>query len=182
MTKTALKPASNKGGRPRKHGAYLFLRTGIIPEGKNHLAQMADAAISRIADDLGGLQNLSGSQVMILREIRQMLIFKFIVDEKLMIEGIFKPGPGPLELQGPLSAFYLSCSNSITRNCIALGLKKVSIADDLESYLKRNYGKGKAKDSSAPVIESVKPLTKGTSKRQRAPQTIVDDSGEVNHE
>lgn len=100
---------------------------------------MADAAISRMAADLGGLENLSGNQIVILREIRQLMIYKFIVDERIMSEGLFKPGPGPLELQGPLNAFYLSCSNSITRNCGLLGLKKVSIADDLEGYLKRKY-------------------------------------------
>lgn len=175
------------GGRPRKHGAYSFLRTGIIPKNAEHLAQMADAAISRMAADLGGLENLSGNQVCILREIRQMLIFKFIVDEKLMQEGIFKPGPGPLELQGPLNAFYLSCSNSITRNCGLLGLKKVSpAADDLAGYLKRQYptiydvtqikGKASLLTPTAKAKQSGKPLTERTANKF---ESIVDDPGEV---
>jgi hypothetical protein len=131
------KPASNKGGRPRKYGAISFLRTGIVPAGKEHLAEMADAAIKRMADDIGGLDALSGNQIVILREVRQLMIFKFIVDERLMTEGLFKPGT--LELQGPMNAFYLSCVNSIIRACNLLGLKKVSVADDLESYLARKY-------------------------------------------
>ena len=203
MTHNTLKPASNKakrvrkhcksklegegliawhkehplhsGGRPRKHGAYLFLKTGIIPEGKIHLAEMADAAVSRMADDLGGLQNLSGGQVVILREIRQLLVFKFLIDERIMSAGLFKPGP-LLELQAPLNGFYLAASNSIQRGCERLGLKKVTAADDLESYLKRNYGKGK--DSPAPVIESGKPLTKGKANKR---SSIVEASREVKH-
>jgi len=149
----ALKPASNKGGRPRKYGAYSFLRTGAVPAGKEYLGNMADQAILRMADDLaGGLENLSGNQITILREVRQLLIFKFLVDEKLMAEGIFKPGPGPLELQAPLNAFYLSCCNSIIRACGLLGLKKVSVADDLAGYLKRKYpmDKDKGQVENAP--------------------------------
>ncbi len=171
MTKNTLKPAPNKGGRPRKHGAYLFLRTGIIPKGKEPLAAMADAAISRMAADLGGLENLSGNQIVILREIRQLMIYKFIVDEKIMTEGLFKPGTAGLELQAPLSAFYLSCSNSITRNCGLLGLKKVSpAADDLAGYLKKKYPavydmaqvKGKAAAAPAKEKQSDESMTDDT--------------------
>lgn len=170
MTKRALKQpitshktatASPKPAklRHRQMGPYSFLRTGIIPPGKEYLAQMADTAISRIADDLGGLQNLSGGQVVILREIRQLLVFKFLIDEKIMSAGLFKPGP-LLELQAPLNGFYLAASNSIQRGCERLGLKKVSVADDLESYLQRNYGGSKAKASAAAAAESAKPSSK----------------------
>lgn len=139
MEQNTLKPPTNKGGRPKKHGAFRFLRTGIVPASKSHLADMADAAIGRMAEDLGGLQSLSGGQVVILREIRQLMIYKFIVDERLMSEGIFRPGPGTFELQGPMNAFYLSCCNSIIRACSLLGLKKVSLSDDLSVYLKKKY-------------------------------------------
>jgi hypothetical protein len=182
MPEITLKPRVYKGGRPRKHGAYSFLRTGIIPKGKEHLAQMADAAITRMATDLGGLENLSGNQIVILREIRQLMIYKFIVDEKIMTEGLFKPGAN-IELQGPLNAFYLSCSNSITRNCGLLGLKKVSpAADDLAGYLKKQYPtiydvtqtKGKAAAGPAMAIESGKPL----SKRARGKRSSITEASE----
>jgi|GEM_PF-2466853 len=183
MLEITLKPRVYKGGRPRKHGAYSFLRTGIIPKGAEPLAQMADAAISRMATDLGGLENLSGNQVCILREIRQLMIYKFIVDERIMAEGLFKPGAA-LELVAPLNAFYLSCSNSITRNCGLLGLKRVSpAADDLAGYLRKQYpdpgvydvaprasaAAGKAKQSPGTV-------TKQTTNKF---ESIVDDPGEV---
>lgn len=183
MLEITPKPRVYKGGRPRKHGAYSFLRTGIIPEGAEPLAQMADAAISRMATDLGGLENLSGNQVCILREIRQLMIYKFIVDERIMAEGLFKPGTA-LELVAPLNAFYLSCSNSITRNCGLLGLKKVSpAAEDLAGYLRKQYPavydmqtKGKAAAGPAMAIESIKPL----SKRARGKRSsITEASGEV---
>lgn len=170
ISQTVLKPAPNLGGRPRKHGAYSFLRTGIIPKGKEPLAAMADAAISRMAHDLGGLENLSGNQIVILREIRQLMIYKFIVDEKIMTEGLFRPGAN-IELQGPLTAFYLSCSNSITRNCGLLGLKKVSpAADDLAGYLKKQYPgvydvakiKGKASAAPAKAKQSPEPVIEQT--------------------
>lgn len=151
-------PASNKGGRPRKYGAYRFLRTGIIPKQKEYIADMADAAIGRIAEDLGGLDNLTGTQIAILREIRQLMIYKFIVDERLMGEGLFKPGAN-VELQAPLNAFYLSCCNSIIRACSLLGLKKVTSAENLDEYLRRKY--------SVESPESIK--TKDTRQREIVP-------------
>lgn len=170
-----------KGGRPRKHGAYSFLRTGIIPKGAEPLAQMADAAISRMATDLGGLENLSGNQVCILREIRQLMIYKFIVDERIMAEGLFKPGAA-LELVAPLNAFYLSCSNSITRNCGLLGLKRVSpAADDLAGYLKKKYPTVydvAPKASAAPAKAKQSPGTVTNDKANKF-ESIVDDPGEV---
>lgn len=152
-------------GRPRKHGAYCFLRTGIIPKGKEYLADMADAAIARMAEDLGGLDHLSGGQVVILREIRQLMIYKFIVDERLMDGGLFSPGP-MIELQGPMNAFYLSCCNSIIRACALLGLdRKAGKEEDLERYLKRKYPAIEAKATPAAAPAS--------------PAPSIDDKGPV---
>lgn len=167
MTKKTLKTVSKAGSKRKKYGIRTFLRTGICPPDKHYLEVMADKQILRMADDLGGLAALAGTQITILREIRQLLVLKFLCDEKIMAAGIFKKDS--LELAGPLNNFYLSCSNSITRNCIALGLRKISGADDtLEGYLANYERKHKAKDSSAPVIEAGEPLTKGTTKKRSA--------------
>ena len=148
-SETGDKPAVNVGGRPHKYGIHSFLRTGIVPPGKEYLAEMADAAIKRSADDRGGLDTLSGNEIIVLREIRQMMIYKFIVDERLMSEGLFKPGT--FELQGPMNAFYLSCVNSIIRGCNLLGLKKVSGGDSWDQMIRKRYAKPASSGSGDPV-------------------------------
>lgn len=173
--------AKQQRGGQVTHGAVQFWSKGILPKGQRKLAAYSDEIIQGIIIDLGGPESITVTQGVLLGQLKKCLIFQMIVDRWLA-----KPGREFIDAAGNLppvmSAFYLAVMNNAVRFCLALGLKRVSPADDLESYLKRNYGKGKAKDSSAPVIEAGKPLTKGTSKKQRAPQTIVDDSGEVNHE
>ncbi|MCJ7525852.1 MAG: hypothetical protein MUP71_11640 [Candidatus Aminicenantes bacterium] len=133
------------------HSGKRFLKTGILPKGKLHIGRLVDGVINELIADLGGEQEITASQKIIISAIRQNLIFLALVNEWIAQQ------PSIIDIKGemlsPLNGFYLACQNTVTRNCRELGLKRVSPVESLESYLA-------AKASAAAAVETANPLTK----------------------
>lgn len=149
------------------HGGIRFLKTGILPKGKLHIARLVDSVINEMIADLGGESEITASQKIIISAIRQNLIFLSLVNEWLAQQ------PSIIDVKGdilsPLNGFYLACQNTVTRNCRELGLKRVSPVDSFEKYL---ASKAKAADTAISG-ESLTTKTPGEI------QAIVGQSGEV---
>ncbi len=132
MTRAARR-ANPRRDNALKHGGKRFLRTGILPKGKLHVGRLVDGVITEMIQDLGGEEEITASQKIIIAAIRQNLIFLRLIDEWLAQQpSIVRKGG---QMVGPLNNFYLSCQNSVTRNCRELGFKRVGPIDSLEKYL-----------------------------------------------
>jgi hypothetical protein len=158
-----------------KHGGSRFMKTGILPKGKLHIARLIDGIISELIFDLGGDAEITASQKIIVSAIRQNLIFLALINEWLATQPNIIDKAG--QVLGPLSGFYLACQNTVTRNCRELGLRRVNPADDLQGYLTRTYGKDKPAQGIGLGIESGKTLTPKTAKKRSSP---TSQPGEVN--
>jgi hypothetical protein len=81
---------------------------------------------------LGGVDALTGTQRVLLAQLRRCLIFLALIDRWLADrEFIDKAG----NLAAPMNAFYLAALNSSTRICKDLGLERKAPAESLEKYL-----------------------------------------------
>ncbi len=156
----------------KKHGAEKFWRRGILPAGKRTLGEHTDRIIHRITADLGGGEHLTGTQGVLLAQLRKCLIFTALVDEWLGRQTEFVGKDG--DLPPALSKFYLSAMNSVIRICSELGLeRKVSRGENLEDYLKKKY---------PVVVEAGKPGAAhgaATVKQSGYPSTIEASSSEI---
>lgn len=151
----------------KKHGGEKFWRRGILPAGKRTLGEHTDRIIRRITDDLGGSEHLTGTQGVLLAQMRKCLIFTALIDEWLgrQPEFVLKDG----DLPPALSKFYLSAMNSVIRICSELGLeRKVGAGETLEGYIRKRYpvvaeaGKPSAAHGSATARQSPAPSTHGS--------------------
>ena len=143
-----------------KHGAIAFMRTGVIPKRKLHIARAVDAAISEMILDLGGEGEITASQKIIISTIRQNLVFLGLVNEWIARQPGIVNEKG--EMLSPLNGFYLACQGAVTRNCRELGLKRVNPMQSLEGYLEAKAQAGAGEGT-----------TKATSKRAGR-EKIVD--------
>lgn len=154
-----------KAGGQIKHGGQAFLKTGILPKGKLHIARLVDGVTNEMIQDLGGEDEITASQKIIVSAIRQNLIFLMLINEWIAAQpSIIDKG----QVLAPLSGFFLACQNAVTRNCRELGFKRFGPADSLEKYLE-------AKSLAAAAAEPGEPLTKDKASKF---ESIVDDPGE----
>lgn len=137
---------SGKGG-PTKHGGALWLRRGVLPPGKRHVTRAVDAILAEYQQDLGG--DLSAGQKIIMQLIRRQLVYLLLCDEWLDAQPSVVTKRG--EILAPLGTFYLAASNSIQRACEKLGMKRVSVADDLETYLTQKSRQAALQGEKSPA-------------------------------
>jgi len=158
--------------RPGTHGAAAYWRRGILPEGSERLAAIVDNLILEYVKDLGGAEQITAGQSLILNQIKRCLTFQMLVDTWLS-----KPGLQIVNNAGQvppvLSNLYVAIMNSVVRYTRELGLKRVSpAADDLAGYLRKQY----------PAVYDV---TQSKAKQSSTEQTVVElscrtiDPGEV---
>lgn len=149
------------------HGGIRFLKTGILPKGKLHIARLVDGIINEMVSDLGGEQEITAGQKIIISAIRQNLIFLSLVNEWLAQQ------PSIIDIKGeilsPLNGFYLACQNTVTRNCRELGLRRVSPIENLETYLA-------SKVSEVATAKADEPVTQTSGENL---PSIVSDSGAI---
>ena len=137
MSRTDLTYTKDNLGRifpTTTHGGARFLKTGVLPAGKEHIARLVDGVVADYVEDLGGEQHITAPQQIILQQIRQQLVFLRLVDEWIAQQ------PGIIDdrgrMLGPLGAFYLAASNNVVRYCRELGLRRVHPATlTMEQYL-----------------------------------------------
>jgi hypothetical protein len=151
-----------KGGGQIKHGAMQFWKRGILKKGQKGTAAFVDSICHEIIQDMGGNEAITGTQKVLIAQLRRCLIFQILIDRWLAEhEFIDKAG----NLPGPMNGFYLSAMNSSTRIAEKLGFKRFGPADSLEKYLE-------AKARSTAAAEPGEPLTKDT-----GPAEIVEPEG-----
>ncbi|MFH2108227.1 MAG: hypothetical protein ABII93_06115 [Chrysiogenia bacterium] len=120
-------------GAPVKHGALKFWQKGILPPYRRALADHADQVIQAIIDDLGG--DPTAAQGVMLGQLRKLLIFQALIDKWLSKQKDIINRAG--NLPPALNNFYLAALNQSCRIVKDLGLERVTIADNLEDYLKK---------------------------------------------
>jgi hypothetical protein len=129
-----------------KHGGITWLRRGVLPPGKRHVTRAVDAIMAEYQQDLGG--DLSAAQKIILQLIRRQLVYLLLCDEWLDAQPSVVTKRG--EILAPLGSFYMAATNSIQRACERLGMKRVSVADNLEAYLAQK-SRQVAQDGQTPA-------------------------------
>lgn len=134
MGRTSLDTRDNLGRFLSAHGGKAFLKTGVLPAGKEHIAQLVDGIVAEYVEDLGGEQHITAPQQIILQQIRQQLVFLRLVDEWIAQQPNIIRDNG--QMLHPLGAFYLAASNNVVRYCRELGLRRVHPATlTMEQYL-----------------------------------------------
>lgn len=134
------------------HGGMQFWKRGILKKGQKKTAAFVDSICHEIILDMGGNEAITGTQKVLIAQLRRCLIFQILIDRWLADhEFIDKAGSLPPSMNG----FYLSAMNSSTRIAEKLGFKRFGPADSLEKYLE-------AKSRGAAAAEPGEPLTKDT--------------------
>lgn len=170
MSRTDLTYTKDNLGRifpTTTHGGARFLKTGVLPAGKEHIARLVDGVVADYVEDLGGEQHITAPQQIILQQIRQQLVFLRLVDEWIAQQ------PGIIDdrgrMLGPLGAFYLAASNNVVRYCRELGLRRVNPAMlTMEQYLE-----AKARAAEEPGQGAAN----GTALAHEAPAAGIVDPG-----
>jgi len=143
--------------RPIKHGAIRFWKRGIVPQNMNGAVKIIDALIAEYTNELGGQEELTSGQSVILNQLRRCLVFQAIADQWLSQPGL-KIISNAGRIPPMLDAFYLSVMNSSVRFCRELGLKRVSEQGKWSKVLAAREatlateGKGKASTYDAEEI------------------------------
>lgn len=120
-----------------KHAAYTFLKRGDIPKDKRNLMKFVDQERSKWAEDLGGVKNLSYTEVSLLDEATRLLLWCTLINDYLIREKensiLFKDKEtGEFKMHSALSKNYLSFTRSY-----------VSILKDLAKMAANPKRKGK---------------------------------------
>lgn len=111
-------------GRPKVvHGGFSFLTTGRLPEHRVSLQRYLSASRNGLIEDLGGEENLSTQELILIDRCISLLGCIRCVEEFCKERGVFKGD----ELQPSLGKHYISFTNSLKQILALLGLKKQDI-------------------------------------------------------
>jgi hypothetical protein len=163
-------------GGPVTHGAMQFWKRGILKPGQKKTAAFVDAICHEIIQDMGGNEAITGTQKVLLAQLRRCLIFQILIDRWLAEHEFIDEGGN---LPPSMNNFYLAAMNSSCRIAEKLSFKRAGSIDTLESYLSKTYPGTKPAAGAAQAAGTDKPLSKRAGKKRSSP-TI--DPGEVNHE
>ena len=131
-------------GRPKVvHGGFSFLTTGRLPEHRVSLQRYLSASRNGLIEDLGGEENLSTQELILIDRCISLLGVLRCIEEFVREQGVFKGD----ELQPSLGKHYISFTNSLKQILALLGLRKQDI-DELSplEYIKQ-YDEQKAQES-----------------------------------
>jgi len=127
-----------RGRRREVHGGYSFLASGKLPEHRVYLLQYLTNSRQGLLDDLGGEDNLSTAQVVLIDRVISKLgcircVEEHIRENSVMVGEVLAPS---------LQASYLAFNNSLRLDLLALGLKKKLVdVNSLDKYVEKKYGK-----------------------------------------
>lgn len=122
--------------KPNTHGAWTLKRA--LDTGRLDMRSEAGQAIKRLRTqletDLGGADNLSTQELLIVdRIVKKALIIEALENYALTRKSIFKRNG---ELIGALGRHYLSYSEALRRDLLALGLqRRAKDVPNLSDYL-----------------------------------------------
>jgi len=109
-----------RGRRREVHGGYSFLASGKLPEHRVYLLQYLTNCRKGLLDDLGGEDNLSTAQVVLINLVINKLgclrcIEEHIRETAVMVGDMIAPS---------LRTSYLAFNNSLRLDLQALGIRK----------------------------------------------------------
>ncbi len=159
-------------GWPTRHGGKTWLKHGILPKGKKYIARQVDSLMAEMVKDLGGEAEVTAAQRVLLSVIRQDLIYLALVSEWANAQASIITRKG--EVLGALGGFFLAAQNTVTRNCRELGLRRISIADNLEEYLAKKSRQAALQGESPPA----RPSSQGRGKSKVCARSEAQGGGE----
>ena len=107
-----------RGGQRQTHGGYSFLVHGRLPEHRTYIRRYLTACRQGLINDLGGEENLSTAQAILIDRIISKLGCVRCIEEHTR-EGSVMVNQ---ELAPALKSSYLAFSNSIRLDLQALGI------------------------------------------------------------
>ena len=111
-------------GRPKAtHGGFSFLVTGRLPAHRVSLQRYLSASRNGLIEDLGGEENLSTQELILIDRSVSILGVLRCIEEYCKERGVFKGD----ELQPSLGKNYVSFNNSLKQILALLGLRKQDI-------------------------------------------------------
>ena len=106
-------------GRPRVvHGACSYIVHGQLPEHRVYLRRFLTHARESLIADMGGEESMSMAQLILTDRVISKLAICRLVEEYAKEQGVFRSG----ELQAVLKQNYLSYTNSMRLDLMALGI------------------------------------------------------------
>ena len=118
--------------RPIKHGLYVKLNVKRV-DCRTKMGKLIRHLKQAIIEDLGGKENISRMQ--------EMVIDTVIIPQWAALNsfnnGLIEGG----QVGETVVRYWVSLGNSLTRNCVSLGLKlRVVEPLSLEKYIEQRYG------------------------------------------
>jgi len=111
-------------GRPKVvHGGYSYLVSGRLPQHRAHLLRYLSASRNGLIEDLGGEENLSAQEMILVDRCTSLLGVLRCIEEYCKEKGVFKGE----SLQPSLGKHYISFTNSLKQILALLGLRKQDI-------------------------------------------------------
>lgn len=129
-------------GRKKRHGGFTYLSTGRLPEHRKYIEKYLTAAREGLICDLGSSEeDLSTAQIILIDRIISKLGITRCIEEHVGEDSVMKGN----DLAPSLKASYLAYSNSIRLDLLALGIERSKVREDsdIQSYVRKKYGKEK---------------------------------------
>lgn len=114
------------------HGALMFYQKGVVPAGKEHILDVVDRVIADYVDDLGGEQEISAGQNILLHNLKKVMVFQLLVDEHLSKHGVIDDKG---IITPALNGFYLAALATSNRIIEKLGMKRLRGTETWTKYL-----------------------------------------------
>ncbi len=155
-------------GRPKVvHGGFSFLTTGRLPEHRVSLQRYLSASRNGLIEDLGGEENLSTQELILIDRCISLLGVLRCIEEFVREQGVFKGD----ELQPSLGKHYISFTNSLKQILALLGLRKQDIEELSPLEYIKQYDEQKAQESGEKT--TTQNLTQSEKGPQRASESDI---------
>jgi len=149
-------------GRPKAtHGGFSFLVSGRLPAHRVSLQRYLSASRNGLIEDLGGEENLSTQELILIDRCISLLGCIRCVEEFCKERGVFKGD----ELQPALGKHYLGFNNSLKQILALLGLKKHDINELSPLEYIQQFDEKKAQQESSATGEKSPTQTLSQSKK-----------------
>lgn len=127
MKKDKIKP-----GGVVTHGVEKFRKSGILPDEHKDLLPILNTVRKNILSDLGSIESLSQSQLLLVDSAVSILACKTLIERFIAKEGAFRGS----RLQPVLAQNYISFVNTLQRLLRELGLeRKADKSGSLQDYI-----------------------------------------------
>lgn len=124
-----------KSGSRYRHGGYVYLTTGEVPEHRQYIKKYLTAIREGLIRDIGpGEKDLTTAQLILIDRLISFLGIIRLIEEKAKEEGVFKGS----DLTPSLKQSYISYNNTVRLTLEKLGIDKRQSDEtlDVQDYIK----------------------------------------------